>query len=752
MPGIRTSHVDAPGRSARVQAALSPEHDVRQLNACRMRIDIGADWFFLHGRRGRHWLAGGGESGQRVCLPHCWNERDTFRDGVLYRRGYGSYRREVALPPPVVGAAADHEWSLVTGGFYGTGDVWLDGRRAARVDGQYLGFRLPLGRADRTPARCVVGIRLTNRCARHVLPGIDTPDFLLYGGLSAHVRLECAPRLRLDREAIRIATTSTPQTADVELRFDVVNRYAEAKECDVAWEVYDADGNVFKAPVTRLSPAPGGVASGAVRISVPAPRRWSPAEPCMYRAEGRLLEQGRDIDAAAQSFGIREAEFRPGQGFFLNETRLVLRGCNRHESMPGFGRALPAGQHREDAALIKAAGLNLVRLSHYPQDPAFLRACDELGLLVYAEIATWKRMRRGRWLKAACRQMRDMIRRDRNHPCIILWGMGNEARSRHVYRRLRAVAGVHDPTRPVIYAENHISRARRKGTVGIPDVWGVNYEWDAVPAGRLASRLASVLVSECANCPHARRGDPAAELDQVRVVRAAVARAVSEPYVAGFALWSFNDYATVRKKRYFRHCGIVDAWRVPKMTWHMLRALYTEEPFIHVHGDWSVHAPAGRRRIDVFTNCAEVRLSVGGRKVAVLRERPHAFVEIDFEAAELRADGAGGVSAVLCPVGPALAYRVAALPGDRDAARRETVCLDILVVDEAGNPVVSWGGAARIRVDGPAAARAYRPDDGIDIAGGRGRAFVSGTGEPGRASITVSGASLRDAAAEIRFV
>ena len=152
--------------------------------------------------------------------------------------------------------------------------------------------------------------------------------------------------------------------------------------------------------------------------------------------------------------------------------------------MPGFGNALPVQQHRQDALLIKQMGCNFVRLSHYPQHPAFLDACDELGILVYAEIATWKSVRTGRWLKSACRQMRDMIRRDRNHPSIILWGMGNESRSRKAYAALREIAEQEDGTRAVTYAENHLYRAKREKTVGIPDVWGCNYELDALEEGR----------------------------------------------------------------------------------------------------------------------------------------------------------------------------------------------------------------------------------------------------------------------------
>jgi len=232
--------------------------------------------------------------------------------------------------------------------------------------------------------------------------------------------------------------------------------------------------------------------------------------------------------------------------------------------MPGFGRALPLPQHRRDAELIKAMGLNFVRLSHYPQHPEFLDACDELGILVYAEVASWKSVRGGRWLSRACRQMRDMVVRDRNHPSVILWGMGNEGRHRKAFQELYAICKELDPERAVTYAENHLYRARRKGAIGLPDVWGLNYEFDALEEGRDASRLRCVVVSECSNYPHTERGNAEAEETQLETIKADLARIQDLQYVAGFALWCFNDYATLRKQRYKRYSGLVDAQRVPK--------------------------------------------------------------------------------------------------------------------------------------------------------------------------------------------
>ena len=228
---------------------------------------------------------------------------------------------------------------------------------------------------------------------------------------------------------------------------------------------------------------------------------------------------GTTVDEARVRFGITRAEFRPDEGFFLDGRRTELQGANRHAEIPGLGSALPAELHRRDARILKDLGCNFVRLSHYPQSPAFLDACDELGILVYAELATWKVMRSSaRFQRAAQRQLRSMVLRDRHHPSVILWGIGNETRAREPFLALSALARELDPSRPVTYAENHLYRARRYRTLGIPDVWSVNYELHELEAARDASRLRAVVLTEC--CKHftAVRGDDREELAQVTAI------------------------------------------------------------------------------------------------------------------------------------------------------------------------------------------------------------------------------------------
>ncbi len=721
------------------------------MNGARQRLDLCSGWSFVKRDMGRRWLRGAGPcDAEKVDLPHCWNETDSFRAGIKYYRGPGSYRLNFILP--ALSADADgSRWFLVAEGFYGTGDVWLNGVRVDFVDGQYLGFRLDVTPLLRWNDGNILGIRLTNRCARHVLTGIADPDFLLYGGLSGKLCIERVPLLHFDDAGVQVICRDvSAEGAQVDISCLVAGSGSHGRPGMVRWRVYDhEDGLVAELNASEPKPSgPDGMRDCNAAVMLKSPRLWSIENPALYHAEGLLFDGDRVTDRVVKRFGIRSARFARNQGFFLNGRRVRLRGCNRHESMPGFGNALPANLHRLDAELIKQAGLNFVRLSHYPQNPAFLDACDELGILVYAEIATWKSVRAGRWLESACRQMNDMIRRDRNHPCIILWGMGNESSCREAYVRLSELAHGLDPARPVIYAENHFYRASRHRVIGIPDVWGCNYELDAFNEGLSASRLGAVLVTECSNYPHALRGSRIEEARQVDLILRDVRAIESRAFVAGYTLWSYDDYATMRKNRYKRHCGIVDAWRVPKMSFALLQALNLESPFLKIFGDWEAAGPSGEREVHVMTNCDKVVFSVDGREIAAANGSACFVQNLPYRRAVLTAtgvkDGAPDAVALLEPFEEPCRLVLAARRPARKTDAGDAVVVDVSVCDSGGRVVESFDGEIEVAADSPFRLRSGIPGK-VQVSSGVGVAMLTANAPWEEAWLTVCCSGISDA-------
>ena len=178
-------------------------------------------------------------------------------------------------------------------------------------------------------------------------------------------------------------------------------------------------------------------------------RLWDLHQPQLYTVRVRLLEQGKVIDEDSRRIGFREATFTD-QGFSLNGKIIKLRGLNRHQTFPFVGQAMPGRVQRRDAQILRnQLKCNLVRTSHYPQSRHFLDACDEIGLLVLEEIPGWQHIGDQAWQDLAVDNVRRMIRRDWNHPSIILWGVRiNESRDNHdFYTRTNAMAHSLDPSR-----------------------------------------------------------------------------------------------------------------------------------------------------------------------------------------------------------------------------------------------------------------------------------------------------------------
>lgn len=703
-------------------------------------VDLAPGWEFVRGRVSRGWLAGRGPADEVVDLPHCWNAHDTFQIGRRSYAGWGAYRRRIELP--AVPAATGGGWRLSSDGFYGVGEVRLDGRLVSTIDGQFLGLDLGLPEVVAQGPH-LLAIRLDNRYHRNVLPGYRNPDFILHGGLAGGLRLEWVPTPAFDLGRLSVVAREAAAGSEVvTISWAAPAGSKRRTDASVTWEIRRADGTSVAATtpraVRRKDRKDGG--PPPIELTIPDPRCWSPESPELYWAEGRITAGGVEADTVRLRFGITRAEFRPRQGFFLDGERVELHGCNRHAAIPGFGNALPPELHRRDAQLIKDYGCNFVRLSHYPQSPVFLDACDELGLMVYAEIATWKSVRSARsWRRAARRQMRDMILRDRHHPSVILWGMGNESRSRKAYLELRDIARELDPGRPVSYAENHLYRARRERTIGIPDVWGVNYELDLLETACAASRLENVVVSECCNHPRSLKGDDFEELTQVATLEQEWERMADLEYVAGHAVWSLTDYATEYRRRFRRHTGLFDAWRRPKMAAELLRARYAERPFVSLYltGPGPKVPPSRYRRehrsdgegrpgleLHAFTNCETLRLARDGSMLAVLEGAIHHVLPLYGSFEEIIATGSRNGSVV------------------QDALRRHgqaervqlktasdspgpTIALDVEIHDAAGTLVTDWNGVVRLTAEGPGRVHPLNGSGEVVMARGVGRAYVT---------------------------
>jgi len=238
-------------------------------------------------------------------------------------------------------------------------------------------------------------------------------DYWNFAGIYRPVYLEAVPAEFIDRVAIDARADGV---FSIDVFGDGISR-ADSAEA----RILDLHGRSVGSPVSgKISPA---VPTARLESRIASPRLWTAETPDLYQVEVLLKQGGRVLHRLRQRFGFRTIEVRAGDGIYLNGTRILLKGVNRHTFWPDSGRASSPGIGRDDILLIKGMNMNAVRMSHYPPDQYFLEACDEMGLYVLDELAGWQHKYDtpiGRKL------VEEMVKRDGNHPSILFWDNGNE--------------------------------------------------------------------------------------------------------------------------------------------------------------------------------------------------------------------------------------------------------------------------------------------------------------------------------------
>jgi beta-galactosidase len=637
-----------------------------------------------------------------IVLPHCFNAEDTFTPSRGYYRGPAWYRKRFAIRGLTPGRRAH----LVLEGSFAVTDVWLNGRHLAHsVDG-YTGMSVDLTDAV-VGGENVLAIRVDNSHDPDVLPGREDPDYNLYGGIYREASLVGTNDVYVPRCGLRIATPQvTADSAHVEVSVHILSTIAR----DVRIEAVATDAN--RRVVARAQHQTA-IRSGEDYVSLPLPtitnpRLWSPDAPHLYTMAVAISTDSGLADRVETCFGLRWFEFDIERGFFLNGEHLRLVGVNRHQDFPGLGNALPPRLQRADAELIKAMGANFARLSHYPQHPAFLDACDELGICAYQEIASWQFIGRPKFHDNAVAMMRAMIRRDANHPSIMLWGLFNEGRSRELFQRLHNAAHEEDPSRPTIYAENNPEKGIALETVGIPDVLGINYEIERLDEVRAMFGDRRLLSSEHANSTTHDLADWNRLAEQSDRINAELDVLDARPWMAGSALWSMHDYGTDYEPSWpIQRSGALDECRRPKESFWLLCARWCEQPMVRIEGHWNQIADAPMRRVRVYTNCDRVSLRLNGFD---LGERTDGFIrtwEVAYEPGCLEAVGVKDGIEVRdelrthgAPAKLILDANAAKLVGPGDAC-----WLTARLLDAAGAPVLTGQHEIEFGADGPVVVR-----------------------------------------------
>ena len=525
---------------------------------------------------------------------------------------------------------------------------------------------------------------------------------------------------------VRASLSAPYDRAVLQVETRVENGALLPRKCLVQHILLDADGHeVGRTQPSALSLEAKQTLALEQRLEVDRPRLWNTEDPYLYKVQTLVSVDGRVVDSYETVTGFREVAFDADKGFLLNGKPLKLKGVNMHQDHAGVGAAIPEALLRWRIARLKELGCNAYRSAHNPASPALLDICDREGILVVDE-------NRLSGINAEhLRQLESMIRRDRNHPSVILWSCGNEewgmentVQGTRVAAAMREFVKRLDPTRPSTLA-NAGGGEMIKGV----DVVGYNYiaqnnvenrrkehpEWKIVGTEETTGAgTRGVYFGEAGDHPGTM---PAYNLsDKQFGVENVIERGWrfynSHPWAAGIFYWTGFDYrGEPNPLSYPAHdseFGILDYCGFPKDEAWYLKAWWTGEPVLHIFPHWNLAGHEGEPvEIWAYSNCDEVQLSVNGKNLGrqIMPRDGHLKWKAVYKPGKVVAVGYKGGKRVLTrTVETTGAPAKLVLEADRRellADGRDVAVVTVKVCDAAGRVVPDASPSLSISLEGP---------------------------------------------------
>ncbi len=560
-----------------------------------------------------------------VDLPHTWNARDGQDGGNDYWRGTCIYRTHFAAPQF---NTASHQVWIQFDGVNASAHVVLNGSPVCNHDGGYSTFRTNITELLRDENELTVEV--DNSKNDRVYP--QKADFTFYGGIYRDVSLMVVSKNHFTLDyfggpGIRI--TPTVQGADASVQ---VTTWHDG-EGEVSIELLDAAGNTV---ATGKGPD--------ITLTIFNAHLWNGVkDPYLYSCKARLVVNGTVEDETTTRFGVRSFKVDPKKGFFLNGKSYPLHGVSRHQDRKGLGNAITREMHDEDMALIKEIGANTIRLAHYQHDQYFYDLCDEVGMVVWAEIPyISEHMPNGR--ENTISQMKELIIQNYNHPCIVCWGVSNEITISTKdkkdmldnHRQLNDLCHEMDKTRLTTLACYAMCGPFNR-SAHITDMvsWNLYLGW-YVP-GFILNDLWMGFFHLCfPNRPfgyseygaegmpnlhstHPHRGDHTEEY-QAKYHEYMLRCFKRHPWMWATHVWNMFDFAADARDQGgepgMNHKGLVTFDRKTKKdSFYLYKAWWSDEAFVHICSKRFVERTGSTATVKVYSNQSTVALYVNGNKV-----------------------------------------------------------------------------------------------------------------------------------------
>jgi beta-galactosidase len=607
----------------------------------RQQVPIESDWrFSLGDSPGAEKVDFDDAKWRTLDVPHDWSIEGPFDEknptggaGAFLPAGVGWYRKHFSLSS----AYARRRVFIEFDGVMANSDVWINGFHLGKRPYGYVSFRYELtGQLNFGKGPNVIAVRADNS-------GQPASRWYSGAGIYRHVRMVVTEPVHIDQWGTFVTTPAvSADNATVLVQSKVVNQSEAGHEVVLEITLLGPNGRVVQSVTTKPQTVSAmGATDFKQSILVPKPQRWDLDHPVMYKALVKVLAGRRTLDEELTSFGIREFRFEADTGFWLNGHNFKIKGVCLHHDGSAFGAAVPLGAWERRLKTLKELGVNAIRTAHNPPAPEFLDLCDRMGFLVMDELFDcWTVAKNPHdyhlyfndWSKI---DTRGTVRRDRNHPSIVVYSAGNEIHdtpkaelAKNILRGLVEIFHEHDPTRPVsqgLFRPN-VSHDYDNGLADILDVVGQNYRENEILAAHRQKPTRKILGTENT---HDRN--------------AWLALRDNAPY-AGQFLWAGIDYLGESRSwpGIAFSFGLLYRTGTPRPMAFQRQSWWSDRPMVYItrrvapqpvaptdpgyepdprrvqvlFSDWNPRSSAAHdENVEVYSNCDEVELFLNGKSL-----------------------------------------------------------------------------------------------------------------------------------------
>jgi beta-galactosidase len=687
-------------------------------------------------------------------LPHDWSIEGEFDEknpagtgGGALPGGIGWYRKAFSIPLTAKGKLVFIDFD----GVYRNSEVWINGHYLGTRPYGYISFEYDLTPyLNFGPQKNVIAVKVDNS---------QQPNSRWYSGsgIYRNVWLTTIEKVHVDHWGTYVTTPEVgEQSATVAIKTKVRNASASSAPVNLTTIIYDAAGRPVGRATGRnvVAKRSNGEVSQTIRVSHPA--LWSDDRPYLYKVVSQLEQNGRIVDRYETPLGIRSFVFDIDRGFILNGRPVKIRGTCNHHDLGALGAAINTRALERQLEMLKAMGANGLRTSHNPPAPELVDLADRLGFIVMDEaFDMWKQEKTKfdyhlDWDQWHRRDLEDMVLRDRNHPSIFIWSIGNEISEQwngnpeagRIGKELSDIVHGLDKTRPVTSACNFVSEKNTLITSGGLDLVGTNYEHNKIPQfqkmfpGRpiigtettsaLATRGSYDMPSDIIRRWPARWDQPfkngnadysCSSYDNCSAPWGSTHEetwkiAKKYPFFSGMFIWTGWDYIGEPTpypwpaiSSYF---GIIDLAGFPKDVYYMYQSEWTNKPVLHLFPHWN-WKPGDT--VDVwayYSDADEVELFLNGKSLGTKRKTAgdlHVTWRVPFEPGTLRAESRRAGKTVLTDeVRTAEEPARIVLTPDRKvikAAGQDLSFVTVKIVDRHGTLVPRADNLVNFEISGP---------------------------------------------------